>query len=238
MQCARQLLTAASAGALVVVATVPVQAEANKRIALWRMNESATATVMIDSSANHLDGTIGDEVRTGLRINGGTGYGFPYLRPNTPPAHPEHLVKVPDDPRLDPGTRDFAITMRLRTTEAFGNIIQKGQSRSPGGYFKWQLPKGVVKCLFRGSAGTVTAGSVTPINDGQWHTVRCERTATAVTMTVDGEVTRRKSGATGNIANSKPLSIGGKVACDQVDVTCDYWVGRIDWVKIQASAPS
>ena len=107
-----------------------------------------------------------------------------------------------------------------------------------GGYFKWQLPKGVVKCLFRGSAGTVTAGSVTPINDGQWHTVRCERTATAVTMTVDGEVTRRKSGATGNIANSKPLSIGGKVACDQVDVTCDYWVGRIDWVKIQASAPS
>jgi len=238
MHGARLLLSVAAAGALVVVAAVPVAADANKRVALWRMNESPTATVMVDDSANHLDGNIGAEVKTGLRIDGGTGYGFPFRSPNQPPPYPEHLVKVPDDPRLNPGIRDFAITMRLRTTEAFGNIIQKGQSRSPGGYFKWQMPKGRVTCLFRGSAGTVTAGSDTEINDGRWHTVRCERTATAVTMTVDGQVTRRKKGATGRIANSKPLSIAGKVACDQRDVTCDYWTGQIDYVKIQASGSS
>lgn len=238
MHGARLLLSVVGAGALVVVATVPVQADPNKRVALWRMNGSTTATVMIDDSANHLDGTIGDEVRTGLQINGGTGYGFPYLRPNTPPAHPEHLATVTDDSRLDPGTRDFAITMRLRTTRSFGNIIQKGQSHTRGGFFKWQMPNGVVQCLFRGSAGSVSAGSVTPINDGEWHTIRCERTASAVTMTVDGSVTRRKAGATGYIANSKPLTIAGKAACNQMEVTCDYWVGRIDWVKVQASSSS
>ena len=33
-----------------------------------------------------------------------------------------------------------------------------------------------------------------------------------------------------------PLTIGGKVDCDQVKVTCDYFAGDIDWVRIEASS--
>ncbi|MBI5089943.1 MAG: PKD domain-containing protein [Actinobacteria bacterium] len=33
--------------------------------------------------------------------------------------------------------------------------------------------------------------------------------------------------------NNKNLSIAGKSSCDQIEVTCDYFVGDIDWVKIE-----
>jgi hypothetical protein len=51
-------------------------------------------------------------------------------------------------------------------------------------------------------------------------------------MTVDGAVRSNIAGATGSISNTAPLSIGGKSSCDQVKVTCDYFVGDIDWVQI------
>jgi hypothetical protein len=55
-------------------------------------------------------------------------------------------------------------------------------------------------------------------------------------MTVDGAVRRSPVGPIGPIANSAPLSIGGKSQCDQVSVDCDYYSGHIDWVRIQASS--
>jgi hypothetical protein len=54
-------------------------------------------------------------------------------------------------------------------------------------------------------------------------------------MTVDGKVVSTLKHATGNISNSKPLTIAGKQSCDQITVTCDYWVGQIDYVQIQTS---
>jgi hypothetical protein len=114
-------------------------------------------------------------------------------------------------------------------------MIQKGQSGTTGGYFKWQAPKGIVQCLFRGSLGNAGVGSVTALNNGQWHVITCTRTATQVQMIVDGKVTATLKHATGNISNTKPLTIAGKNSCDQITVTCDYWVGSIDYVQIQTS---
>ena len=54
-------------------------------------------------------------------------------------------------------------------------------------------------------------------------------------MWVDGVITGRNSNPTGTIANTKPLSIAGKLNCDQVTVTCDYFAGDIDHVEIQRS---
>ena len=54
-------------------------------------------------------------------------------------------------------------------------------------------------------------------------------------MIVDGKVTATLKHATGTISNSKPLTIAGKGTCDQVSVTCDYWVGQMDYVQIQTS---
>jgi hypothetical protein len=63
--------------------------------------------------------------------------------------------------------------------------------------------------------------------------VRCERTVDRVTMTIDGTITRKALGPTGTITNTVPLTIGGKLNRDQVTVTCDYFVGDIDFVTIE-----
>ena len=168
---------------------------------------------------------------------GGTGCRFPCVKPNTPPADPEHLVTIPHNDRLNPGTGNFAVEFRMRTTHSFGNVIQKGQAGSKGGYWKFQQPSGRITCLFRGSAGSSTAGagSTVRVNDGNWHTVRCERTSSMVTMIIDGMVTGRNRNATGTIANTRPVTIAGKGTCDQVEITCDYFSGDIDYVRIETS---
>jgi hypothetical protein len=229
----RSLLVAAvAAGSVILVPAGAAQAAATTPVAIWEMNEAAGASVMLDSSGNGLNGDIGTEVVTGHTVDGATGYRYSRLTPNQPPAHPEHIVTVPDNANLDPGTRDFAVTIRYRATAKFGNMIQKGQSGARGGYFKFQNPGGVVQCLFRGSTGSIAVGSGRAINDGLWHTVRCERTAAGVSMTVDGVQAGRKNGPTGSISNTWPLSIGGKVNCDQIEVTCDYFAGSIDRVQL------
>lgn len=220
--------------ALVLGSGQHVGAAAKTTVALYQMNESVGATVLVDSSGSGLNGQIGSEVMEGTVVAGATAHRFGYLKPNTPPAHPGHLDTVANNSKLDPGTSEFAVTMRVKWTNNFGNMIQKGQSGGVGGYWKWEAPKGIVHCLFRDSKSvSKSVNSKTPLNDGQWHTIRCERTATGAVMTVDGQVRATATGKTGSISNSKPLTIAGKGTCDQITVTCDYFVGDIDWVRIE-----
>lgn len=233
---------------MLIVAPAPsADAAATELLADWEMNEAPGATVMTDSGPNGINGVVGSAIQTGWVFDGATTYHWGATAPNQPPPKPERLVQV-DDGRLNPGTRDYAITMRFRTWRTFGNMIQKGQSSTRGGYFKWQIPQGILMCLFRSRDGSgnllgnksVKSPSDMPLNDGRWYTVRCEKTVDRVTMTIwtpDGAVITRQSsrGTIGPISNNVPLSIGGKLNCDQVTVTCDYFVGDIDWVKIEVS---
>lgn len=222
-----------------IAAATPVAANADHTVARWEMNEGTNATTMHDSSGNGIHGQIGSAVQTNWTFDAATGYRWVHTRPNTPPAQPERLVTVSDS-RLNPGTDDFAITIRFRTTHSYGNMIQKGQATTVGGYFKWQIPNGRVTCLFRGvgGGGEILTKSVhsgpTPLNDGDWHTVRCERRDNQVVMTVDNDLVRRGTGPTGSISNTYPLTIAGKLNCDQIEVTCDYFAGEIDWVHIES----
>lgn len=234
----RTIGAALSVGALTLLPAAPGGAAATTSLADWGMNESAGAVVMHDGSGNGIDGSIGSIVETGTMVDDAIGYRWPYTKPNAPPAKPERIVTVSDS-RVNPGTDDYAVTVRFRTTHSFGNIIQKGQAGSKGGYFKWQLPKGRLSCLFRGvdangnKLSKAVSSGTTLLNDGNWHTVRCERTTDAATVTIDNEIVRRGRGPTGSIPNRVPLTIGGKLNCDQVDVTCDYFVGDIDYVRIE-----
>ncbi|HYY81898.1 MAG TPA: LamG domain-containing protein [Actinomycetes bacterium] len=234
----RRLATVAAVAAVLaglVVLAVPAHAAIDQPVATWQMNEPAGATTMLDSSGNGINGTIGAHVQIGVALSGGgTGYRFLFVQPNTPPADPDHVVVVKNNARLNPGSGTFAVELRMRTTHSFGNVIQKGQAGAAGGYWKFQQPNGKITCLFRGSAGSSTGTSGTVrVNDGLWHTVRCERTSSSVVMTVDGKVTSRNSNPTGTISNTRPMTIAGKLNCDQVNVTCDYFAGDIDYVKIQ-----
>jgi hypothetical protein len=198
----------------------------------YEMNEAPGASVMVDSGTGGHDGQIGTEVETGKVVDGATGYHFPRLKPNTPPAHPEHNVIVPDTDDLDPGSGNYSVEIRYRTTNRFGNLIQKGQAKSSGGQFKIQLPGGRPQCYFKGPLGKDGVGWKHELNDGQWHTLLCVKTADSVTLYVDGIKRRRKVGPMGDINNTFPLSIGGKTKCDQIKVTCDYFGGDVDYVRI------
>jgi hypothetical protein len=214
-----------AASALLAGAAGSASASADHTIALWEMNERSRT--MYDDSGSGLDGHIGREVE-----RSGDFFRFAKLEPDTPPAHPQHVVVVDNARELNPGTRDYAITMRLRTKYQFGNIIQKGQATVAGGSFKMQIPDGKVQCWFRGSAGSLLVTAPNKINDGRWHVVRCERSRDGVALWIDGRTVAGRWGWTGSIANSWPLSIGGKTDCDQIDVGCDYFAGDIDYVAI------
>jgi hypothetical protein len=223
------LVVTLAATMVVTTATTAMAADAaSSPVAIWKMNESAGARVMLDSSGHGLNGSIGREVQAGGF------YRFARLEPDTPPPHPGHIITVADNAMLDPGSRDYAVTIRLRTRYHFGNVVQKGQATVPGGNWKFQIPNGIVQCLFRGSAGSIIVSAHHAINDGAWHTVRCDRTVNRVAMTVDGVGEAYRNGRTGTIANSWPVTIGGKVACDQVHVGCDYYAGDLDGVEIDA----
>jgi hypothetical protein len=204
-------------------------------LADWEMNEGSGATTMIDSSG-HVNGTIGSAVKTGVNISGAIAYQWPFTSPTNPPAKPERIVQANSN-SLNPGSGTYTVSLRFLTTQHFGNIVQKGQAGASGGYFKVENPNGRINCVFRGrnSSGTLVRKAVqspTVTSDGAWHVATCTRTSTGLTLTIDGNVVGTARGSTGSISNTRPISIGGKLNCDQVKTTCDYFTGSLDWVKI------
>ena len=201
--------------------------------ALYEMNEAPGSTVMVDSSGNGNNGTVNPSgVQTGGVYDGSTGYNWPFRSPTEPPASPERIVQVPDNIALEPGSDDFTVEIRMRFTDKFGNIAQKGQAQTAGGQWKIQMPQGIPSCLFKGSAGQVATGAQTAMDDGAWHTLTCVLTPAGVSMYVDGVFRSKKNGTTGTINNNFPMTVGGKIDCDQIDVTCDYYTGQVDYLKI------
>lgn len=209
----------------------------------WEMNESS-GTVMTDTSGNGLDGYIGTSVvKNWSTGNGGTGYHF--VGSLSVQNH-ERLALVDDTPMLDPGTSTYSVIVRFRTTGPRPNILQKGQSEDTGGYWKLVIHTGWPRCHYRDlNYNTKAIGLVkspdpnAKVNDGDWHTLRCERNASSVCVYLDeGTPTAMKrciKGSIGSIDNKWPLSIGGKYRCDpaRAATTCDYFNGDIDWVHIE-----
>ena len=198
------------------------------------LNDAAGSTTAVDSSGFGHDGAIGSHVK----MNGSTA---------TIDRHPPdagiyygaaHLIMIDDAPdaSLDPGTGNFTVEFRFRSTVKFGNVIQKGQATAVGGQVKFQQPGGYMSCMFKSPNGQASIKSSIFTSDGAWHTIRCERTPTQVTLYVDGVFNKRIKHTTSNINNTKPWTIGGKSDCDTSNPntgadSCDYWAGEMDWVK-------
>lgn len=199
------------------------------------LNEPAGSTVAVDSSGLGHNGRIGSHIRMN-----GVYADWDRHAPSTNPYFGEdHLIIVDDaaDGSLDPGTGNFSVEFRYRSTDKFGNILQKGQARSAGGQVKFQQPQGFVSCMFKSPTGQGAVKASFATNDGQWHTIRCDRTPTEVTLFIDGVFNKRIRHTTGNINNTKPWTFGGKLECNPADPTqgadsCDYFPGDIDWVRM------
>ena len=241
----------AAAAFSTALALAPVASAATTLAADWEMNESYSATemqqndtVMVDSAGDH-DGTIpawqGTPSGTQQIKTNGSYYTRVNHCPACAPAEPSRVISVPDaaDGSLDipDPTVPYTLEFRFRTTHGFGNYMQKGHDTSKGGQIKIQGPKGSVQCLFKGAngvrVGTGTASKFPPLDDGQWHTIKCVHTATQVKEYVDG-ATRAivKNGSTGPIDNTADWTVGGKNNCDQGKITCDYFAGDIDYIKV------
>lgn len=228
------VLLAVAFGLATLIAAQPAAAVANRTVGFWSMDEPAGSTVLKDSSGNGRNGTIGADVSLGTVFEGATAHRYATVLPDDQTAYPGHIDRVPHSTDFNPDSGDFSLTVRLRTTYSFGNIVQKGQGGDSGGYWKLQASGGTPSCLFRGSNGQSRTGySSTDISDGQWHTIRCVRTSSYVEMYVDGVRTSRANGLSGNISNTKILAVGGKAVCDGVTVTCDYFVGDIDYLRLE-----
>ncbi len=216
------------------VSAVAVSAGGESTVAMWTFDETVGATTAADSGGNGLDGSVGADVMTGIPHEGATGYRFADVEPNSLPVRPQHLVRVPHSANLDPDDGDFTVTVRFRTTRTPGNVVQKGQDGSPGGYWKIEQEEGRPRCAFVGPDGEGRAiAADRRVDDGRWHTVTCERTAEGVTVSVDGDRRRTREGPTGTISNTAELTIGGKAQCDQQVVGCDYFSGDIDFVRVE-----
>lgn len=217
----------------ITLSTAPIARAAIQTVASYQMNEGAGAAVMRDSGPFGLDGRIGDDIVTSTAHQGSTGYRWPYAAPDTSPLRPQRLAVVDDHPHLDPGSDDFAVEIRYRTDHRFGNIVQKGQSQTSGGYWKLEHDNGIPTCLFRRTLQDQAAVSgPSSLADGDWHTLRCVRSSDAVTMYVDGQVVDRQRTSVGSISNDFDVTIGGKIECNQQSVGCDYFSGDIDYVRI------
>jgi hypothetical protein len=221
----------------VIIAVGASAATATSVTALYDMNEQPGASVMVDSGPNGLDGVIGSDIVVGASYADATGYRWPTASPTQPPAQPGRIAYVDSNSSLNPDDQDFAVEFRYRTTKSYGNVVQKGQNASNGGYFKFEQPNGLMTCLFKDETGLQRAvQSPIATKDGQWHVIRCELSDWGIRLFVDGAQVVSRRTSMGNIANTQPLSIGGKSTCDQIKVTCDYFSGDIDYVRIEKTS--
>ena len=196
----------------------------------WSFDEGYGANTAKDSSGSGLHGRIGSDIQAGIPLSGTEAFRFPTWASSAA----GHEVIVPEDDRLDPGRSDFAVSMRLRTARDYSNVVQKGQSKTVGGYWKVEVVHGEARCVFLTSSGSgLAVGSVSRIDDGDWHTIRCGRSGATVSMYVDGARAQVRTGISGTIANDWELVVGGKSRCDGVRVGCDFFAGDIDYVRVQ-----
>jgi hypothetical protein len=154
------------------------------------------------------------------------------------PARGQAIIEVPDSRGVDPHRRSFVFGAAVRTTHAqlrFGsNVVQKGYHNQLGGQYKLQLDSsGVPSCVVRGSAGRVMAVGPRSVANGSWHRVSCTRTRSAVALRIDGKVRASVRAATGRLANSAPVRIGGK----RLGARNDQYRGRVDSVYLRWLSP-
>jgi hypothetical protein len=219
--------------ALAGIPATPVSADPSggKVVARWDMDERRGATRLVDSSGHRRHGRIGSAVTTRFRSGNVVGHDFPSHFPKDE-YFPGHVTTVREQNRLDPGTKPYAVTIRYRTTDGFGNVIQKGQNGAVGGYWKLEAPDGRPICVFRDRSGVAQRVKAdVALDDGRWHRVTCFRTTRKVELWVDGDRLGLQRRTAGPINNRLRLAIGGKASCG-ADVTCDYFFGEVDLVRI------
>ncbi len=189
-------------------------------VALWHMDETS-GTTMADAAGSHT-GTL-SHITLGQPGFLNKAYGF---------NGSSSYVSVPSASDLNPGSANVSVTIHVNTTAtppappADWDLIRKGLYTTAGGEMKLELQQsGKASCGFEGSSGYSELVAGPKINDGQWHTVQCVKTSTAIKIVVDG-TTFSQSAKLGSIGNTAAVVIGSRPGSD-------WYKGLLDESSIQ-----
>lgn len=215
---------------------IPTAAQA-QTVADWEMNEGRNANVMHDETGDH-NAWIRKRVHP-------DGKHFEFIGRKTIQTYdPKRVIVVPDSDELDPGDSNYTVSIRFKAYKQFDpNIVQKGQTKQTGGFWKITLLHGHhPRCLFRDETGKTRATGFRDLDlaDRKWTTLRCSSTETTTRLVVIHGGVKHVAvndhvGRIGTINNARPLVIGGKLDCQAEGVGCDYFKGLVDYVRVSKS---
>lgn len=227
-----------------LVAPAPAAAASGTRLLLTLDNDETLrpGTRVRDTSGYRHHGrvrTLNDgRLRPVTGWAGTLGGGYP--RPCWVAPCPKAMVRVADEPELNPRRRSFSWGVRLRLpatrTSPGSNLLQKGLWGQPGGQWKLQVdgwagrPSCVVSGFRDGAHRRVSVLSSVSVADGAWHQVTCWRSQSAVSIVVDGVVRGSRRMAPVRLDNDAPVTVGAKNA-DKHDN--DQFHGRLDQVVVR-----
>ncbi|BCJ40444.1 hypothetical protein GCM10010168_82220 [Actinoplanes ianthinogenes] len=208
-------------------------------VARYNFDGGATAGKISDLSGKGSSLTVrgADNGTVAITTEGAGRYAsFPALCATGAPCA-RAILEAPNAADLNPGTRNFrwAATVRVTAAQLRGkaNVMQKGLA---GAESSWKLQltgkTGRAQCAMtaKGTGQIATATSARPIADGAWHKIVCERTATSLSISVDGVAGSRATiPATFAVDNTMPLRIGGP----NFGASSDMYHGQLDDVYIQ-----
>jgi hypothetical protein len=129
-------------------------------------------------------------------------------------------IRTPASSTVNPGSAAFSysVTIKLPTTTTFSHdysLVRRGLSTLAGPYYKMEMVYNKatgnmrLECALRDAAGAHASVSTSgnALNDGEWHTLTCSKTAKTISLTKDGDV-RTKSVTLGNLSSTRPLYFG------------------------------
>ena len=222
----RMLVAAASVGTTLVLGSSVASAASAAPDALWHLDETSGS-----SASDAVGGHTGVIHNVTLGVPGFAGTAFRFNGKSS-------YVDVPTDPALNPGTAPIRFTVHVRYTvtppkgsTTDYDILRKGTSSDSAQFYKVEIrPDNRAVCRFVGSKTTksgILIHTGPTLNDGRWHTITCAKTATSISLVVDGK-TFTKSGTVGSISNTGPLTLGAKPGKS----FSDFYNGDLDEVSV------
>ncbi len=221
-----KLLAVAVAGMALALGSAVARA-ASAPVAVWHLDEKSGSSAF-DSVGAANTGAIHNVT---LGVPGFAGSAFRFDGKSS-------YVDVPSHPTLNPGTAPIQFTVHIRYTvtppsksTADYDVLRKGTSSDSAQFYKVEIrPDNRAVCRFVGSKTTksgILIHTGPTLNDGRWHTITCAKTATSISLVVDGK-TFTKSGTVGSISNTGPLTLGAKPGKS----FSDFYNGDLDEVSV------
>jgi hypothetical protein len=190
-----------AAGALLLAVAAPAHAAPTVQ-ARWNMDRAGT---MVDSAGGDNNGKT-----TAITMSPDGFYTF---------NGTTSIATVPNKANLNPHASDIEVEARINATSAPSpgetfDIIRKGTSKTAGGYYKIELKTtsgGLLNaaCIFKDKT-KVVGQAISRIATTGWQTLTCTKTATTVTLAVNGVTKKTTTTSVGSITNTSGVFVGGK----------------------------